>query len=106
MRLDRIEQEESVLVDVINCINQPDLNDTSMSCTTVDVSEEGMQVETDMELPVSTVLGLRLDVASTLYRLEGEVRWAREDGNYYMGLLLDKESPDFISWARRFRLDF
>lgn len=39
MRLDRIEREESVLVDVINCVNQPDLNDTSMMCQTIDVSD-------------------------------------------------------------------
>ena len=51
-----------MVVYVINCINKPELNDTSMSCTTVDVSEMGMHVETYMELLLSTVLGLRLDL--------------------------------------------
>jgi len=41
MRLDRIEREEEVLIDVISCDHQPDLNDTSFACQTVDVSEAG-----------------------------------------------------------------
>ena len=41
---------------VINCINKLELNDTSMSCITVDLSEVGMYVETYMELLLSTVL--------------------------------------------------
>ena len=76
MRLDRIEREKSVLVDVINCRRQPDLNDTSMMCQTIDVSEEGMQFSSELDLPVNTRLGLRLDLETSLYRLEGEVRWA------------------------------
>ena len=47
---------------VINCINKPELNDTSMSCTTVDLPEVGMHVETYTELHLSTVLALRLDL--------------------------------------------
>jgi hypothetical protein len=104
MRLDRIEREKSVLVDVINCRRQPDLNDTSMMCQTIDVSEEGMQFSSELDLPVNTRLGLRLDLETSLYRLEGEVRWAREDGQYCVGLLLDTESPDFVSWTRMFQL--
>ena len=47
---------------VINCINKPELNDTSMSFTTVDLSEVGMHVETYMELLLIAVLALRLDL--------------------------------------------
>ena len=64
MRLDRIEREEEVLIDVINCTHQPDLNDTSLACMTVDVSEVGMKVMTDIPIPVSTRLGLRLDLST------------------------------------------
>ena len=39
MRLDRIEREEPVLVDIINCMANPELNDTHLSGKTVDVSE-------------------------------------------------------------------
>jgi len=106
MRLDRIEREEDVLVGVINCVGNPELNDTSFSCRTVDVSEGGMKVATDLDIPVETVLGLRLDLSSVLYRLEGEVRWCRNEEKHYVGLLLDEDSPDYVNWTRMFQLDF
>ena len=106
MRLDRIEREEEVLVDVINCVEQPELNDTSLTCKTVDVSEAGMLVVTDIAIPVHTRLGLRLDLSSVLYRLEGEVRWNREEGGHFVGLLLDDNSQDYVPWTRMFQLDF
>ena len=106
MRLDRIEREEDVLVDVIRCRGNPELNDTSLSCRTVDVSEGGMKVSSDLDIPVATVLGLRLDFSSVLYRLEGEVRWCKTEGKHYVGLLIDEDSPDFVNWTRMFQLDF
>ena len=106
MRLDRIEREEEVLIDVINCDDQPDLNDTSLACRTVDVSERGMKVMTNMSIPVHTRLGLRLDLSSALYRLEGEVRWTSKNGSNYVGLLLDDDSQDLVPWTRMFQLDY
>ena len=106
MRLDRIERKEDVLIDVIECADQPELNDTSLACQTVDVSENGMKVSTRMPIPVNTVLSLRLDLSSHLYRLQGEVRWARDEGRHYVGLLLDRESQDIGEWDKMFELDF
>jgi hypothetical protein len=106
LRLDRIEREEEVLVDVISCSSQPDLNDTAMACRTVDVSETGMRVATNMEIPVNTVLGLRLDLPDQLYRLEGEVRWSREDESFNVGLLINEQSQDFPAWTKMFQLEF
>lgn len=106
MRLDRIEREEEVLVDVISCLERPDLNDTAMACRTVDVSETGMKVTTDMDIPVDTVLGLRLDLPSSLYRLEARVRWCKEEDHFNIGLLLNEQSQDFGAWTKMFQLDF
>ncbi|MFT7221656.1 MAG: hypothetical protein ACI8Z1_003278 [Candidatus Azotimanducaceae bacterium] len=106
MRLDRVEREESVQLDVISCDENPDLVDTSLSCLTVDVSECGMKVASVLEIPVETVLGLRLDLSSTLYRLVGKVRWSRQDEKHLIGLLIDHNSPDFVNWTRNFQLDF
>lgn len=106
MRLDRIERDEEVLVDVINCIDQPGLNNTFLACRTVDVSEYGMKVKTELDIPIKTKLGLRLDLASVLYRLEGEVRWCKDEDVHYIGLLLDEDSPDLIPWTRMFQIDF
>lgn len=106
MRLDRIEREEDVLIDVINCLGNPELNDTSLACRTVDVSEAGMKVASDVEFPVATVLGLRLDFSDKLYRLEGEVRWCNVEDKQYVGLLIDEASPDYINWTQMFQIDF
>ncbi len=105
MRLDRIERDEEVLVDIINCENQPELNATSLACRTIDVSENGMKVATELAIPVRTRLGLRLDLSSMVYRLEGEVRWSKDDGMKYIGLLLDTQSQDIICWNRMFQMD-
>ena len=105
MRLDRIERDEEVLVDIINCENRPELNATSFACRTVDVSENGMKVVSDLAIPVSTRLGLRLDFSSMVYRLEGEVRWSKDEGMNYIGLLLDAQSQDIVCWTRMFQMD-
>ena len=106
LRLDRIEREEEILVDVISCDSQPELIDTAMACRTLDVSETGMCVASRLDLPVDTVLGLRLDLPTQLYRLQGSVRWSREDDSFNVGLLLNDESQDICDWARLFQLDF
>ncbi len=103
MRLDRIEKEEEVLVDIIHS-SDARLVDTFLACRTVDVSENGMKVAMDMDVPLETRLGLRLDFTSELYRLEGEVRWTNERGGF-VGLQLDEDSPDYINWTRMFELD-
>jgi hypothetical protein len=102
MRPNRIEREEDIFVDVIQCPENPELNQTSMSCRTLDVSEHGLKLATALPLPPNTVLGMRLDLSSVLYRLEGEVRWCLDDHGWRAGLLLDKESPDFDNWVRNF----
>jgi hypothetical protein len=65
-----------------------------------------MKVSSDLDIPVETILGLRLDVSSVLYRLEGEVRWCKTEGRHFVGLLIDENSADFINWTRMFQLDF
>jgi hypothetical protein len=102
MRLDRIEREEQILVSIIHCDDDPDLDDTSLACRTVDVSEAGMQLISAFAIPVNSKLGLRLDFSSELYRLEAEVRWNRDEDNHYVGLELNKESADFASWKNMF----
>ncbi len=103
MRPDRIEKEESVLVDVIACEN-PELLDTHLSGHTVDVSEGGMKVTMKVEVPNATRLGLRLDLDRQLFRLEGQVRWTRNDGEVSLGIKIDPDSPDYDQWMRLFEL--
>lgn len=104
MRLNRVEFDEQVLVDIISCDNQPELADTHLSCRTVDISTKGMQVVTDMELPVATRLGLFIDLSNSLFRLEGSVRWSRKNGRHFAGLELSPASPDLDDWSKMIQL--
>lgn len=101
MRPDRIEKEESVLIDVIASEN-PDLLDTHLAGQTLDVSESGMKVTMRVEVPNATRLGLRLDLDQKIFRLEGEVRWTRNDGEISLGIKLDPESADYKEWEKLF----
>ena len=105
MRLDRIDKTELVLLDVIRCVDNTGLENTSISGTTVNVSETGMQVSAGICLPVATRVGLRLDCDAHLYRLKGEVRWSNEDGRHCAGLEIDPDSPDYLAWTQMFELD-
>ena len=106
MRPDRIEKEESVLVDVISSEGNPELNDVHLSGKTVDISEMGMRVALTITVPEKTRLGLRLEMDSDVFRLEGQVRWSLNDGQPTLGILLDKDSADYSKWAQLFELDF
>ncbi len=105
MRLDRIDKAESVLMNVISCVDDTGLEDTLISGITVNVSETGMQVSAGMCLPVATRVGLRLDFDAHLYRLEAEVRWTNDDSEQCAGLEIDPESPDYVAWTQMFELD-
>lgn len=105
MRPDRIEKDEEVLVDIISCEKEPDLHDIHLSGRTMDVSEAGMKVTMTVSVPEQTKLGLRLDMDQKVFRLEGQVRWSKSDGEVTVGVLLDKDSPDYQKWLEIFELD-
>ncbi|MEM7365054.1 MAG: PilZ domain-containing protein [Pseudomonadota bacterium] len=106
MRLDRIETQETVLIDIADCPERPELDDTCMSAITVDVSKEGLKMGSNLEIPVGSFLGMRVSIRGRLFRLEGEVRWhIREDGAWFSGVQLRDSSPDFVEWREMFLVD-
>lgn len=106
MRPDRIEKEESVLVDVLSSESNPELNDVHLSGKTLDISEMGMRVAMTIQMPEKTRLGLRLEMDTKVFRLEGQVRWSMNDGQPMLGIMLDKDSPDYAMWAKLFDINF
>ncbi|MEX0941383.1 MAG: PilZ domain-containing protein [Pseudomonadales bacterium] len=104
MRLDRIDKDEEILVDIISCESDPELQDVHVTGRTVDVSEEGMKVTMTVSVPEKTHLGLRLNLDSNVFRLEGDVRWTRRDGQVFVGVMLDPESADYEKWTKMFDL--
>jgi hypothetical protein len=72
----------------------------------VDISEHGLKFASEVELPVNTVLGLRLDLEEHLYRLEGEVRRSANEDTHYAGVMIDDDCADFNAWTDYFKFDF
>lgn len=104
MRPDRVDKDEEILVDVMSCEDDPDLQDIHVSGRTVDVSESGMKVSMTISVPNKTHLGLRLNVDSKVFRLEGDVRWTKRDGKVFVGVELDPQSSDYQKWLQLFDL--
>jgi hypothetical protein len=55
---------------------------------------------------VNTIVALRLDLPTQLYRLEAEVRWNQVNGENTLGLLIKKDSQDIGACSKMFQLDF
>jgi len=102
VRLDRIEKEEPIVVDILQSSNAA-LVDKSLTGHTIDVSENGMKVVTGVPIPVDSRISLQLDLDPEPCRLVGEVRWASDTG--WFGLQLDEDCADFESWTRMFQFD-
>lgn len=102
MRPERFEKERNLVVDVISCEDDCRLADAQIAGKTIDVSAAGMKVAMYVAVPERARLLLHLDGASRRFNLEGEVRWLRDDGETWMGIMLDEASPDFESWQEVF----
>lgn len=102
MRPERFEKERNLVVDVISCEKDASLADAQLAAKTVDVSAAGMKVAMYVALPEKARLALQVDCAVRQFNLAGEVRWLRDEGETWIGILLDKESPDFESWQEAF----
>ncbi|MDZ7683919.1 MAG: hypothetical protein U5O39_01725 [Gammaproteobacteria bacterium] len=94
----------SVLVDVIACEN-PELLDTHLSGQSPRYFRS--RHEGDHEgggAQCHPAQGLRLEMDQKVFRLEGQVRWTRQDGEISMGIKLDPESADYALWEKLFEL--
>lgn len=58
---------------------------TVILCRILDVSSSGMRIRVDRELPENAILRLCADFGGARSPLEvvGEVRWCREEGDYF-----------------------
>jgi hypothetical protein len=105
MRLDRIETEETVLIDILSSPGRPELADTYIAGAAVDVSVQGLKISSDLEIPIGSALAMRLDIGVQLFRLEAVVQWSSKEDLYFCGIRLSEDSPDFIEWRALFESD-
>jgi len=99
----RFELAENVFITTLDCETNPDLVGMQWDCHTQDVTEAGLQIWTDTNLPVGTILVLRIDMSehARTFLLQGEIRWVAEREPkklFKMGIRLLCESQDMESW--------
>lgn len=77
---------------------------TVILCRILDVSSSGMRIRVDRELPETAILRLCADFGRNRSPLEvvGEVRWCREEGDYFEAgfVLYESAYTDIESWKK------
>lgn len=77
---------------------------TVILCRILDVSGSGMKIRVDRELPESAILRLCADFGRDRSPLEvvGEVRWCREEGEYFEAgfVLYESTYTDIDAWKK------
>lgn len=100
MRLERVERTGAVLLEILD--HQQDRQAATIG-RLIDLSISGMKINIDKAIAEHTLLRLRVDIAGREYRLYGKVRWARDEGKHYIGILLSTEfDSDYEDWTSLF----
>ena len=77
---------------------------TVILCRILDVSANGMKIRVDRELPETAILRLCADFGRDRSPLEvvGEVRWCREEGEYFEAgfVLYESAYTDIDAWKK------
>ena len=68
----------------------------------IDLSESGMQLETDRNLKVGTTVSLALDIGSEILNINGEIRWCRPAASIF-GTQLGISFSDTPIFGQKFR---
>lgn len=82
---------------------------TVILCRILDVSPNGMKIRIDRELPEGAILRLCADFGEERLPLEvvGEVRWIREENDYFEAgfNLFESDYTDIASWRKLVRVE-
>jgi hypothetical protein len=97
----RYQSEETILIEAIASADHTD--DSVIMCSSVDLSFGGLQLLTDEDFPLGTILRLCIDPKDDdpIFRV-AEVRWRRPDpetGGYRTGFqIYDADEPGRVRW--------
>ena len=102
----RVESHVRFFVHVHECEADHDLVGTSLTCEAVDFSVHGLQLVTDEDLPIGTMLDVTIGIGDpfAMYLLRGEVRWVRKRSDeVFMGVLIrEADGTDLADWIGHF----
>ncbi len=98
----RIEYRERVEIKLYHVAGAPDLQNRVLEGGTSDISEGGVGLRLDRDLPSGTEVKLRIFVADppSAFMHRGFVRWTRKepaDAHYLVGVEFDGGSPDHMA---------
>ncbi len=76
----RYPYNESIFVKLCTVVGMEDLEGQGLVCKTSDISEGGISFKIDQEIPIETVIEMRIEMKSppTTFIHQGKVRWVRE----------------------------
>ena len=99
----RFEVEETILIEALASMDHA--HDSVLMCTSLNVSSSGLQVLTDEEIAVGSILRLCVDFKDDQpIFLVAEARWHRPDkatGGYRMGFrLFESDDTDTSRWQQ------
>ena len=96
---------ERLFLQIVQSANA-DLIGTTVSCTALDVSPNGLRISSNQDIPTGCVIDLWVDDSTRpgKFFLSSEVRWGREKqgGNFDIGVqLLEGSATDLEEWRER-----
>ena len=100
-------REERLFVQVKSCESEPELENTTISCSTMDVSASGMRLSVVENLALDAKLELWIEIKGCpgKFLLHGLVKWCRpHSGEFICGIELvdDGEVSDMGDWQDLF----
>ncbi|MCB1663162.1 MAG: PilZ domain-containing protein [Pseudomonadales bacterium] len=100
-------REERLFVKVLDCEVNPEVTDTTLSSSTLDVSASGMRLVLSGEVPAGTLLELWVEIRGCpgKFLLTGKVKWCRANGEDFIcgvELIDNGEESDWGDWQDLF----
>jgi len=105
----RLEMDEKLFVQIVSASDAQELVGKTYFCKTVDVSESGLKITVQQEVPKNCEVELWVQIHSTAekYFLFGHTQWCvgfeQGGGNYELGIKLkDGDESDIQKWQYLF----
>jgi len=105
----RLDIGEKLFVQIVSAEDAQELVGKTYFCKTVDVSETGLKITVQQEVPKNCEVELWVQMQSTAkkYFLFGHTQWCigkpQDNGNFEMGIKLKQgDKSDFQSWQYLF----
>ncbi|MCW8956306.1 MAG: PilZ domain-containing protein [Gammaproteobacteria bacterium] len=103
----RLMRDDRLFIQILGASENPELVGTTLSCSAVDISRQGIRLGVAHEAPVGSEIELWIDIKgiSDKYFLNGFIKWCYEldsdSAAYELGIeLTDKAMTDLAIWQQ------